>query len=480
MPICLSRVVRPFLLVALGLCVGGCGVSLSADEALIEEVASRPSQVDEEAKLIMPEGYIFEVYDPLELSRCGDGEGCANPDEISSDDGVPVWHSSLVVQDAIDGYCTTAVLRGLSEQLIEEVECMRPGTMDRIDSISGLWLGSAALPYLQTRAAESLQDVVWRGGSMGVNSTLRSLAQQYLLYEWYLAGRCGISLAASPGRSNHESGLAVDTSEYVERRWAFESEGWAWLGWSDPVHFDYLGSGTVNLSGLSVLAFQRLWNREHPQDPISEDGVYGAQTRTRLARAPVAGFGAGTSCSVVEEEVAASLGAIEVYWYRQPDGAYSLRALAGDSVVRVTYQVDGYVIAESTRAAGQNFPAVYRFYQNSNERLFEVIGYDSAGQEVARGRGLIDVTAGVGVYIKQLGQSLYEIGLERAPDGVAFIKVEVDGQYTLTDQISGESLSSRLGVRSLFSQLGERSFSISTYNEDGSLRGTLRRTFELR
>ena len=97
--------------------------------------------------------------------------------------------------------------------------------MDRIETISGLSLSSAALPYLQSSAATSLQSVVQRGGGIGVNSTLRSLAQQYLLYEWYLRGRCGISLAASYGRSNHESGLAVDTSDFSARRWAFESEG---------------------------------------------------------------------------------------------------------------------------------------------------------------------------------------------------------------------------------------------------------------
>jgi len=461
-------------------CLVGCGISLSAEQALVEEVASRPSQVDEDAKEFMPEGYLFDPIESVDLFRCGDGEGCAEDDGIVSEAGEPVWNATLVVQDAIDRYCTTSVLRGLSEQLIEEVECLRPGTMDRIDTISDLWLGSAALPYLQTNAAASLNDVIQRGGGMGVNSSLRSLAQQYLLYEWYLAGRCGISLAASPGRSNHESGLAVDTSDYSARRWAFEAEGWSWLGWSDPVHFDYLGSGTVNLSGLSVLAFQRLWNREHPEDLIAEDGVYGNQTRTRLARAPVAGFAAGPSCAETVEEPASSVESMEVYWYRQPDGVYALRALGSERVVRVRYQVDGYVIGESTRANGQNFPAEYRFSQNTNERLFEVIGYDAAGREAARGRGLMDVTSGVAVYIKQLGESLYEIGLERAPEGVAFIKVTVDERYTLTDQVSGQSVTSRLGVRSLFSQLGERDFSIETFNSDGSLRGTLRRNFELR
>ncbi|MEC8050428.1 MAG: hypothetical protein VX210_06515, partial [Myxococcota bacterium] len=137
-------------------------------------------------------------------------------------------------------------------------------------------------------------------------------------------------------------------------------------------------------------------------------------------------------------------------------------------------------VGEATRGSGSNFPIDYSFSQASTERFFEVVGYSAAGREVAHGRGLLDVTGGTAVYIKQLGEALYEIGLERAPEGVAFVRVEVDGRYTLTDQISGQSLSARLAVRSHFSQMGNRDFAITTYNADGSVRGTLRRTFELR
>ncbi len=458
----------------------GCIEFNSGDGGLIEEVASRPSDVESSDFVDMPDGFLFEPVQRYPFPICGDGEGCAGLYETAQRDDSPVWNTQLVVQDAIDGYCTTSVVRGLSEQLVAEVECMRPGTMSRIETIPDLSLGSAALPYLQSSAATSLRSVVQRGGAMGVNSTLRSLAQQYLIHAWYLRGRCGISLAASPGRSNHESGLAVDTSDFSARRWAFEREGWSWFGWADPVHFDYLGSDTVNLSGLSILAFQRLWNREHPEDQIDEDGLYGGQTRTRLARTPVAGFAAGTSCSAPTDVHSEDLEAIEVYWYRQPSGTYALRALASGTVVRVVYRVDGYTVGEATRGSGSNFPIDYSFSQASTERFFEVVGYSAAGREVAHGRGLLDVTGGTAVYIKQLGEALYEIGLERAPEGVAFVRVEVDGRYTLTDQISGQSLSARLAVRSYVNQMGNRDFAITTYNADGSVRGTLRRTFELR
>ena len=235
----------------------------------------------------------------------------------------------------------------------------------------------------------------------------------------------------------------------------------------------------------SILPDSRSWHfnacgTEHPEDQIEEDGLYGGQTRTRLARTPVAGFAAGTSCAAPTDAHSDDLEAIEVYWYRQPSGTYALRALASEAVVRVVYRVDGYIVGESTRGSGSNFPIDYSFSQASTERFFEVVGYSAAGQEVAHGRGLLDVTDGTAVYIKQLGAALYEIGLERAPDDIAFVKVDVDERFTLTDQISGQSLSARLAVRSYFSQTGNRDFAITTYNADGSMRGTLRRTFELR
>ena len=171
-----------------------------------------------------------------------------------------------------------------------------------------------------------------------------------------------------------------------------------------------------------------------PRRPNRRRRPLWAQTRTRLARTPVAGFAAGTSCSAPTDVHSEDLEAIEVYWYRQPSGTYALRALASGTVVRVVYRVDGYTVGEATRGSGSNFPIDYSFSQASTERFFEVVGYSAAGQD-AHGRGLLDVTDGTAVYIKQLGAAPYEIGLERAPDDIAFIKVDVDDRYTLPTKL---------------------------------------------
>jgi len=195
------------------------------------------------------------------------------------------------VSAAVDGSCSTTSVKGLATQLVDEIQCMRPGSMKSLDGAPGLTLGSAVFPYLQTAAVDALLVAQKaRGTTMSINSALRTLPQQYLLYAWYKAGRCGISLAATPGTSNHEGALAVDLEDADGWRPAMTAAGFHWLGASDPVHFDYVGPGSIDLGGLSVTAFQRLWNRNHPEDPIAEDGAYGPATADRVARSPVGGF----------------------------------------------------------------------------------------------------------------------------------------------------------------------------------------------
>jgi peptidoglycan hydrolase-like protein with peptidoglycan-binding domain len=65
-------------------------------------------------------------------------------------------------------------------------------------------------------------------------------------------------------------------------------------GWNplpgDPPHFDYQGDGTIDLRSKSILAFQQLWNQNHPNERISEDGGFGPQTENALNLSPAPGF----------------------------------------------------------------------------------------------------------------------------------------------------------------------------------------------
>lgn len=399
------------------------------------------------------------------------------------DDGLALTAGS--VEEAMRTRCTTASVRGLSLQLVAELNAMRPGRMERIDDIPNVSLGSAVIPFLQAPAARALRSAAARRSStMQVNSALRTLPQQFLLYRWYVNGRCSIGLAARPGRSNHETGVALDIDSYSAWRSAMQGAGYRWLGSSDPVHFDFTGGGTENLSSLSVLAFQRLWNRNNPRDRIAEDGQYGAQTESRLMRAPASGFALGPESDAEDppamDDPASGTSSIAVGWTRRSDGAYDFTATAPSQVVRVEYWTDGRNrIATVQRTAGATFPARYAFSSVTTERLFEARGFDASGAQVAVGIGLIDTVSGTAVSIRQLGEASYEIGVERAPAGVTAIEVDADA-FALTDESSGVARSTRLAVRSRFTLLGERQFTVRMVAADGTVRGTLRRTFTLR
>jgi uncharacterized protein (TIGR03382 family) len=150
------------------------------------------------------------------------------------------------------------------------------------------------LPFLHGGAKQDLIDVA-RNNPLRVNSGYRTIAQQYLLYRWSRAGRCGISIAALPGSSNHESGRAVDLANWSTRVGAMANHHWSHSVPGDPVHFDHLGS--PDNRGKDVRAFQRLWNRNHPNDKIAVDGDFGPRTADRLRRSPAKGFAKGALCS---------------------------------------------------------------------------------------------------------------------------------------------------------------------------------------
>jgi hypothetical protein len=228
--------------------------------------------------------HIPGVWAPLLLAL----GGCAGEPEIGT-------HSAAAtVADVIDDGCSTSVVIGLSRQIADEVGCMAPDTLVTLAEGDGItFSGSAVLPYLTPEARTDLYAAVAaRGGTLQINSAYRTVVQQYLLYRWYQQGRCGITAAATPGGSNHESGRALDVGNYGDWIAALGAHGWSHSVPGDPVHFDHLAS--PDLRGMDVHAFQRLWNRNHPEDLIAEDGDYGPQTEARLRAAPTEGFATGT------------------------------------------------------------------------------------------------------------------------------------------------------------------------------------------
>ena len=78
------------------------------------------------------------------------------------------------------GACSTAPAGPLTRQIAAELACLEPNTFVGIDDLDNVTLGAAANPFLQPAAAEALAEAA-QSRSLTVNSTWRSVAQQYLL-----------------------------------------------------------------------------------------------------------------------------------------------------------------------------------------------------------------------------------------------------------------------------------------------------------
>jgi uncharacterized membrane protein YgcG len=201
------------------------------------------------------------------------------------------------VAGAIAATCTPASVKGLSQQIIDEASCLEPDAYVPVPDAANLVIGDNIFGYLEKPARDALAAALAKSpGTLTVTSMLRTIAQQYLLYRWYVNGTCGISLAAKPGNSNHETGLAFDTPDYAAWRTTLSAQGFQWFGSADKPHFDFAGSGAKSYKGLDVKAFQRLWNRNNPKDKIAEDGQYGPNTEARLKKSPAMGFPIGAEC----------------------------------------------------------------------------------------------------------------------------------------------------------------------------------------
>ncbi len=226
------------------------------------------------------------------LLVAGLAAGCAEPPTVDS------TALASTVGDHETSTCSTAVVLELSRQIAGEVDCMAPGQLVPFAEGGGIvFAGGAVLPYVSSAARADLVAAVQStgGDTLQLNSAYRTVAQQYLLYRWFQLGRCGITAAATPGNSNHESGRAIDVGNFAAWTTVLPRFGWTQTVPGDDVHFDHLDS--PDLRGGDVLGFQRLWNRNHPGDVIAEDGLYGPMTGARLKAAPAEGFAIGPMCA---------------------------------------------------------------------------------------------------------------------------------------------------------------------------------------
>jgi hypothetical protein len=244
------------------------------------------------------------------------------PDVIGEGGEVGAARSALSLESlAGSGGCSTAGGEAISRQLIAEMLCLSEGRLVRFEHPNVTLTSSRVHPYLSPEGRDALYRAA-ESGEIRINSGLRTLSDQYLLY-------AGCSVAATPGRSNHETGRAIDVDNWSARLTALTRAGFTHpLPDTDAVHFESAGD---DLRSLSVLAFQRLWNANHPEDRIAADGITGPQTLARLARTPAEGFATSTVCMPPTPPTDAGMPAIDAGMLEVDGGAGDVDAGAGEA-----------------------------------------------------------------------------------------------------------------------------------------------------
>ncbi len=193
---------------------------------------------------------------------------------------------------ASSGSCNTGGLRRLNNQIVSLLLEALPDALVPCEDIVTV-SGASTIALLQPAAKEALRLASEeKGQKPRLVHAYRTVAQQFVLRQWFLKGKCSITSARNPGHSDHEKGTAIDIQNNEQWRTVLRNHDWVWAGPGDPGHFRYAG-GNVTSSVLkeSIKAFQRLWNRHNPDDQIDEDGVFGdEETGPRLLLSPIEGF----------------------------------------------------------------------------------------------------------------------------------------------------------------------------------------------
>ena len=213
-------------------------------------------------------------------------------DELLLEDARTCSSGFLYPQELIDG---------LSTQLIEELICMDDSWLEFYEPCEEpgcIWAHGPQPLAARPEVLRSLEQITLAVNDfISITAAYRDVAMQYYS-RWYKENCSEAFNAAIPGQSNHQGGRAIDVRYYDFWNDILLANGWEHPIPTDEPHYELIVSDefraeSAELQILSITAFQRLWNRNNPDDLIEEDGIYGPGTKARLGMSPVEGFPIG-------------------------------------------------------------------------------------------------------------------------------------------------------------------------------------------
>ena len=224
-----------------------------------------------------------------------------------------------------------------SEELISAVDCKERTdtayTGGNPSQIKVITLGGKPTSKATGHAVVKMQKAAHEAGVyLAITSGFRTMAEQKYLYNCYLTGSCNNgNLAAKPGYSNHQSGIALDltTSGWLAKNAG--KYGFVRTVPSEDWHYEYTGG-------------------KDPGGPCS---------------------GASGAISWVSPK--------EGGWYR--NGIWFKVKPSNPAVARVTYWAGAYKLGTSTDKS-QDFAVRYTFTQ-LGERTVSAVTHDASGKELS-------------------------------------------------------------------------------------------------
>jgi len=189
--------------------------------------------------------------------------------------------------------CSTDGVKGLTMQVADILKTRMAAEIVDISAHVEI-VGPTTIPFLQTAAGNALIAAINKKGEKPrLVHAIRVLPQQYAVHYWITHGmgkRCGVTMAAAPGTSPHERGIAIDVENHGHWIDVLRQFNWVWRGDPDPPHFNFHGGGDPDFGMRGIEAFQTLWNKNNPDDQIKVDGLYGPNTQKRLEASRIEGF----------------------------------------------------------------------------------------------------------------------------------------------------------------------------------------------
>lgn len=221
------------ILLVLALCLFSCAFAATNTEALMEKLNSIEAlsqTLEEERESVLSELQNVES-DPAELAA---EEQLAVPEELSEDE---IQQMTLADSEALtetESYpCGTAYSNG---KALGSRNCVK---------VDGKAMTTTLYPHFQKLKAAAAK----AGVTIRVNSGFRTMAEQQYFWNCYVTKKCNNgNLAARPGYSNHQNGIAldIDTRAFNWLRLHASKYGFVRTVASENWHWEYRAGSKCN------------------------------------------------------------------------------------------------------------------------------------------------------------------------------------------------------------------------------------------